>query len=448
MTPPTTEEKSSLERPIYLLYGDEFLVKEELNRIVEGVLEAGLRKTNLIVLSGADLDEGEFFSLVATPSLFGDPRVIVVEDTTLFSSPKDARRLASRVADAAHSGDKKILLRYMGQLLRLLGVRSPEVIRGDEWLDAISMDGLPSGAREVLRQAAREWLQSRQKLDGPPAETLVEDLVHRSTPEGTRVVFTAETVDIKKPSFRLVQERGHVRECVAQREKFVTRLNREYFDNRVKAILSESGKTISREALARMYELAGIDLRRLQGELNKLLNYIGSKRHIDKADVDNVFEDFHGVEFFELSAAIRTGDIHKCLKALHEHLRIVAHPLQTLSAITGEVRRLLIAKELREQIFRDAWQPGLSFSRFKSLLASQASKTASPDAAAQIAKTHMKPYSLYVSIEASEKYSETRLLATLEDLLSADIILKSSRLGRYGAQAILENVLFRLLGRS
>ena len=89
-----------------------------------------------------------------------------------------------------------------------------------------------------------------------------------------------------------------------------------------------------------------------------------------------------------------------------------------------------------------------SLSRFKSLLVTKASREGNPEVASKIAKTRMKPYSLYVSLQACEKFAEDRLLQALEDLLTADIIFKSSSLGRYDPQAILENVLFRLMRKS
>ncbi len=444
MTLRPTKESKTPTLPLYLLYGDEFLVKEELDNIVSSALGPRFRKTNLLVLNGSDLDEEKLFSLVHTPSLFGDAQVIVVEDTTLFSSPKDARRLAARVAEAARSGDKKTVLRVIGQLLGLLGAVSAEAIHSNEWLATLSTEKLSADTHAVLREAAREWLESRQELSAPPRESLIEELVRRPIPAGTIVVFTAEAVDSNKPSFRLLRARGHVRECIAEREKFASRLSRTYFDNRVKAILRDAGKTISREALTTIYTRAGTDLRRLQGELHKLLNYVGETGHIEKADVENVFDDFHAADFFEFSAAIRSGDLCKCLTSLHEHLRIVAHPLQALAAISGEVRRLLMAKELRQTIFADAWRSGISFAAFKNLVQEEKWKERRPQVAAQIAETRMKPYALYLSIQASEKFTEERLTAAMEKLLQADIILKSSRLGRYGAQAILEDILYQL----
>ncbi len=445
MKPKKKEESRSRRLPIYLLFGDEFLVKEELRRIVNGLLSADLHKTNLIVLRGTDFDESTFFDLVTTPSLFGDQRAIVVEGTTLFSGPKESERLASRVVEAARSGDEQVLLRYVGQLSSLTGLSSPKAIEKDEWFESVGVKGLSLDERELLRRTARKWLESGGLLDNRRSETLVEELFIRSVPEGTVLIFTADAVDRKKKSFRLLQEHGHVIECVPEREKFVQRLSKTYFDTRVKAVLKESGKTVSREALSRMYALAGTDLRRLHAELHKLLNYVGDKRHIDVADVDDVFDDFHNTEFFELTEAIRSADISRCLKALHAHLGVVAHPLQALSIITAEVRRLLMAKELRQTLFSDVWKPGLSFAMFKSVLERKASHHGNPEAAALIAKTNMKPYSLYLSLEASEKFSETRLLLGLEELLAADITLKSSRLGRYGAQAVLENVLLKLV---
>ncbi len=74
---------------VYLLFGDEFLVKERVGELLESLLDPALRDTNLIVFDGGHLDPGRISTHIFTPSLFGGSRVIVVDQTVLFMSRAD-----------------------------------------------------------------------------------------------------------------------------------------------------------------------------------------------------------------------------------------------------------------------------------------------------------------------------------------------------------------------
>lgn len=430
--------------PIYLFYGDEFLVKEQVESLVSRVLDISLRATNLIVLNGPELDAGTLLSLVKTQSLFGDSQVILVEDSTLFSGRKDNARLVDRLADAAKSGDRRAVMRYMSQLMHVAGIVASDILSGEDWLTAVSSEGLKPEIKEILLESAREWAHSEKALQPSGTHDVIEDLLQSGVPDGTHLIFTALGVDKKKRSFKRLQEAGVVTECNPAQERFGPGLDRSYFQERVRSNLARSGKTISRDAEARMYALTGTNIRRLQSELNKLVSFVGDRTRIDLSDVEALFEDFHEAAFFELSTAMRTGDVITCLRALHQNMKIVAHPLQTLAIIANEVRRLLIAKDLRRTLPAAVWKPGIAYARFKGLLDETLKADAKGKITARIKQSGMKPYTLHLCLEASERFSDSNLVELMEALLEADILLKSSRVGKLGAQSLFETILLKL----
>ena len=110
---------------IYLFFGDEFLVKEQVNKLVDDFLDPKLRATNLMIFDGVSLDAAGLLSDVRTPSLFGGPRVIVIEQTTIFMGRTDERKLAAKAIESWKAGERKAAFRNNGPTIesRRFGIR-------------------------------------------------------------------------------------------------------------------------------------------------------------------------------------------------------------------------------------------------------------------------------------------------------------------------------------
>lgn len=78
-------------RPVYLLYGDEtFLVRSYKNRLKEAI--AGDDTMNFNYFEGKGLDLREIISLADTMPFFSDRRLILVEDSGCFKTPRRSWR--------------------------------------------------------------------------------------------------------------------------------------------------------------------------------------------------------------------------------------------------------------------------------------------------------------------------------------------------------------------
>src|ERR1051325_708266 len=77
--------------PAYLLLGqDEFLKEEALRHLVDAAVDPATRDFNLDQRRGADLDAASLSSLVDSPPMMAERRVIVIRDVGALEKKKTA----------------------------------------------------------------------------------------------------------------------------------------------------------------------------------------------------------------------------------------------------------------------------------------------------------------------------------------------------------------------
>lgn len=99
--------KGQFERAYYLYGDDDFLKEESLRELIDAAVDPGLRDFNLESRRGADVDAGALGSLLGTPPMMSDRRVVVVRDVGALR--KDARQELDRYL-AAPAPDTVVLL--------------------------------------------------------------------------------------------------------------------------------------------------------------------------------------------------------------------------------------------------------------------------------------------------------------------------------------------------
>ena len=94
--------------PAYYLFGDDDYLKEEaVQQLIGAAVDPGLRDFNLETRRGADLDAGALGSLLGTPPMMADRRMVVVRDVGALR--KDARQALDRYL-ASPAPDTVVLL--------------------------------------------------------------------------------------------------------------------------------------------------------------------------------------------------------------------------------------------------------------------------------------------------------------------------------------------------
>src|SRR5215212_9060663 len=72
--------------PAYYFYGeDDYLKNEELRRVIDAAVDPATRDFNFETLRGADLDAETLGSIVGTPPMMADRRVVVIRDVNALT---------------------------------------------------------------------------------------------------------------------------------------------------------------------------------------------------------------------------------------------------------------------------------------------------------------------------------------------------------------------------
>ena len=105
--------------------------------------------------------------------------------------------------------------------------------------------------------------------------------------------------------------------------------------------LKPQGKRISGKALSTLTYMAGRELTRLSGELDKLSAYLGSERsEITDADVIAIVPASLEYNVFELLNCLLYGDMKKAQQTLNSLLQGGQNPTGILAMLTRQVRQL------------------------------------------------------------------------------------------------------------
>jgi DNA polymerase III subunit delta len=431
---------------LFLFYGDEFLVKERVSIFVDSLMDPASKTTNLKSFDGSSLNIGDLISHLLNRPLFGGIRVALVENSTLFVSQSNASKIIEKVTEAWKRGDSKTAYRNLKQLAGLAGVNVEAGVFSDNWLkevDAIS--NLDSQDQEALQQAATSFAQEFSGSISSGDENVILEFVQEGVPEDTYLIMTALSVDKRNRLFKAFDKNGHVEELKPRFDKSTVKLDKSYFQRSIREFLNSRSKTITSEALDLAFNKSGKDIRRIRSEFDKIVSYLGNRTEINITDIQELFLDFHEAAFFDLSRAVRESDSRKLLIALHENLKIVDHPLQTLAALTSEFRKIIAARELLFTDFRSSWKPDINFDQFVSLVARI--RLESPPKKIQKGKFNLlaqKDFPLFQLLKTAQNFSLQRLIHIMEAILAADIRIKSTKLGSSAPNIILENLVLEI----
>ena len=105
-------------------------------------------------------------------------------------------------------------------------------------------------------------------------------------------------------------------------------------------VLKPQGKKVSAKALNTLSFMAGRDLTRLSGELDKLSAYVGDRSEITEADVREIVSASLEYNVFELINCLLSGDLAQAQRMNRNLLQGGQNPVGILSMLTRQLRQL------------------------------------------------------------------------------------------------------------
>ncbi|MBU8899951.1 DNA polymerase III subunit delta [Corallococcus sp. H22C18031201] len=416
--------------PLYLLWGEEFLVRRGADELVKALVPDAAMGLNLVALDAAS--PREVSQEVATLPLFPGRKVVLVRDPEFLAPKKGRGDALAKAREAWKAGKRKEGAR---RLLALAGRAGWGVDKLDpnaagaptveQWKEELNVE-LADADLAFLKEAAAFCREERISAPEGDASALL-DLLNKGVPAGHALVLAATDVDSRNPLLKFAQDKGRlVERKVAARHKDLdlTELSREF--------LAPFKKKLGPGALEGLKERIGGNIRLLQSELEKLATYAEGAT-IDASDVALLVHHAREEEFFELTEALQKRELRAALSYAEDAMGQGTHALQLLGAVASIVRSLLENHAWLEK-YAGGTPPRTGRDVESRIL---------PKLEAELKATKRKmpnAWALAFGMQAAARYERRELLDAVVACADADLALKSSGNGRLVIERLLWTV--------
>ena len=360
--------KSGFSLPVCLIFGDEFLRKQALERVLAAVFpEDGTGDVE--PLDGVSAGMAEALDRVRTFSLIPAPKVVVVSDARFFYTKSQM----GAVFDAAKTAfDRRQMEKCAAGLMKLLDLLDLPLEKADAagLLSRISSAGPDDGAwvKKALMFCREKGMEAAPRSDDA---RMLEAALDRGFPAKNHLVITADVVNRKHALFKLVADAGLAVNCAVARgeSSFDKKEQEKVARAQITEILSRLGKTLAPEAFALVWENVGFDLFALSQSLKTAAAYAGDEKRITADHVRAVLVKTKQDPIFEFTSAFSERKTALALEKMNALLARQFHPLQLLSAMAGQCRGLLVARDFLASKDGGAFFPAMSYPAFNQRVA-------------------------------------------------------------------------------
>ncbi len=412
-----TDIKSGKRSSVLLLFGDDLQVKMAREAILDVIVPAEERGFNFERFDGRLAPWNQIEASLMTPPFFPGKKLLWIENAPYFMSREQKGEFSEQILQLWAQGNKDAAVKVLSDLLVVEGWSQ------DQWdrLELSSAEPLCS-LLEVDDREARveaEALLVYAKSSGLDLERRrgaqghrLFDLFNDGIPEWSFLLLTALQVDRRTRLYKLFEEKNAVLFLGLERDR-TGRVSREQLIDFVNERMQKARKTLDPGARELILSRAGMELRALDEELNKLLLFVGDRAAVRPEDVDIIFADHGQGWIFDLTRAIGDGNAPAALSELARLMAEGEHPLKLLATIASEIRRLLIAREVLAMELRGQWKHGMTYSQFQQIVMKDRAST-------------RNPFADYMCFQRAEHFSLKQLRSYMEGIYETDLCLKSS----------------------
>lgn len=451
--------------PVGLIHGQEMLVEQALECLVDHLLKGEPRDLCCEVVEGVAENIPDALERMNTFALLAGPKIVVFKEAKLFDTRGGQQQSLDKIARAYDTGDVEKASRLFFSLCRRLEIDPRSAGKGRsgkaelaELIELIGKTGLTQLAQYGLE---RNWSATEQS---DYIRALNEAINKGFPPRHHLIITTNAKVPKNLKLYKTIRDHGLIVDCHVplggRRADKVAQQN--VLQQTLDTLLAQSGKQLSGGSFDKLCRLTGFDLRTFTQNIEKLIAYTGQRREITGKDIDHVLRSTKSDPVYEFTNAVADRNGTQALQLMNALLRDKWHPLQILSALANQIRKLLMAKDFTQSESGRIWSPGISYHQFQHQVlpmiqahddliqqrieqwyVSNAAKTSSAvkkgAAEMRIAANPRNPYPVYQTFVKSDRFTRHSLVTALFRLNQADLTLKSS--GRDAALVLKSLVL-------
>ena len=197
-----------------------------------------------------------------------------------------------------------------------------------------------------------------------------QEFIKTPFPDGHFLVLTTDSADKRRALFKAIKETGMVVDCTVPKGSRQADKNQQMVLLRttMETVLSKAGKGMANDAFACLVDHTGFDPSTFSDNLEKLVSFIGERKRITVDDVKRVVMRTRKDAIFELTNAVSERNPATALFFLKSLLKGGFHPLQILTALTNQMRKLVLVKLFVADCRANetpGWQRGMDYNRFR-----------------------------------------------------------------------------------
>ena len=431
------ELKSGRAPQLVLLFGDDLQVDETCKAVVDQLVPQECRGFNLERYDGRTTTWDQIEASLMTPPFFPGKKVLWVENAPYFYSREQKKELSEKVLELWRDGKRDAAAKLLIDLLLVQGWTQErwerlQGVASEPLLDLFRNEGTEC-AEEI--ETLLSYCQTRgvdfTKHQGSEDHRLGV-LLDQGVPDWSVLLLGAVQVDRRSRIFKRFEAAGAAFDLSLERDK-TGRVSRTTLLEIIGERLRQAGKTLDYRAQEMFLARTVDDLRSVQQELEKLVLFIGDRSMITAQDVESVVVDQGEAWIFDLTRALGDRDAPAALAHLARLLAQGEAALKILATLTGEIRRLLRARQLLATDLAKLWRRGMSYQQFQQLV----SRDRGPLLTRNL-------YADYMCFQRAERFSLAELQSYMEALFAADYRLKS---GGTQAGLVLEGLVLGLCMR-
>jgi len=466
-----TDLKKEKPFPVYLIHGEEYLYRSSFKELLDVLLPGSGKSFNYEEIDGTVGNIYDVTESLNTFSFLSKTKVVAYTDAKIFYSKNDEERLLDNAGKAYKKDEMKKAAKFMASLLGILGIGFDD-IRGDNRKKLIKIkpelfedEKFPE---DIIEYATENAITVPAARD---SEGILKDTIEKGFPKGNILIITTDLVDKRKGLFKAIKKNGLIFDCSVPKGSRMAdkKAQEEMMNDVMKGVLAKSGKKLDPDAYRMVVENTGFNLNTFVNNLEMLITYAGDEARITKEHAASLLKRTREDPIYELTGAIADRNTGQALFYLASLLSTNIYPLQILSAMINQIRKLIILKDFTKSAYGMAWNKGLAFHQFKTNVMpaivnydkdilhaaesldalfdkknSEEKKKKPGKTDLMISKNPNNPYPVFQSLIKSENFSKEELITSLETLSQADLRLKTSRLAH---KVVLEDAIIKICRR-
>jgi len=460
--------------PVYLIFGEEFLYQQVTRELLNAIIpDPARQKHNYEVVNHRE--EGQVSDVIErmnTYSFFSEKKIMELRDATVFVASHNQGNVLQKIKQQYENNNFEKAAKQFLNLLSRLQIDMADI--SDETIsDKFNISDDQATDIDLIKTLCAYCTERHLPVpaSGDDADRL-KNAINHGFPEQNFLFITTDTVDKRKALYKIIKRIGTVIDCSIPKgnRKADVDVQQRFLQQHMRQFLKKHNKQIDSKAFELIFKMIGFDLRAFNANLEKLVDYAKDREYITADDVHAVLIRTRQDPIYELTGALSDRDTLKTLHYMSSLLASGFHYLQILTAMTNQIRKLLVIKGFLGSQYGSNWHPGIGYDQFRQMIIPlivkydeelieklayhqnalkgkfeppECKKQKKPATDLMIAKNPNNPYPIFQQFLRSKKYSKKDLFTAFEALNHADVKLKTS--GQPPA-SILEEVVFKICG--